>query len=215
MSLHDQRLNVLQRMERGELSMDEAARLLSRLDAGEMIEEEAVQAAETVAEPLPVPEMTVVEPSRDQPEKKHHSRSELWLLPFALGLLLTVSSISWMLQGYTAAGLSWGFWLSFFPLGLGVLMMWFGWEVRQARWFHLRVNQGAGSFPRVIALSFPIPTGLLRWAMRRFGNFQSMQQAQSVAMFMEDLDAAVAKDGPMHILVDDDKDGEHVEIWID
>ena len=36
MNFHDQRLIVLQRMERGELSMDEAARLLSRLDAGQV-----------------------------------------------------------------------------------------------------------------------------------------------------------------------------------
>ena len=120
-----------------------------------------------------------------------------------------------MLQGYSTAGLSWGFWLSFFPMALGVVMMWFGWEVRQARWLHLRVNQGAGNFPRVIAFSFPIPTGLMRWGMQRFGHFQSVQQVQSVATFMEDLDAAVAKDGPMHILVDDDKDGKHVELWID
>ncbi len=214
MSFHDQRLNVLQRMENGELSMDEAARLLSKLDAGQSIEE----TAEPVAEPatLPHPELVVpvVEQPASQPEKTHQ-RSELWLVAFVPGLLLTLSSVSWMLQGYAAAGLSWGFWLSFFPLALGVVMMWFGWEVRRARWLHLRVNQGAGNFPRVIAFSLPIPTGLMRWGMQRFGRFQSVQQVQSVATFMEDLDAAVAKDGPMHILVDDDKDGKHVELWID
>lgn len=214
MNLHEQRLNVLQRMEQGKLSMDEAARLLSRLDAGQSIEETDEPVVEPEPSPLPDLAVPVIEQPTSQPEKTHR-RSELWLLPFVLGLLLTLSSVSWMLQGYTIAGLSWGFWLSFFPLALGVVMMWFGWEVRQARWLHLRVNQKSGKFPKLIAFSFPIPTGLMRWGMQRFGHFQSVQQVQSVATFMEDLDAAVAKDGPMHILVDDDKDGEKVEIWID
>lgn len=237
MSLHDQRLQVLQRMERGELSMEDAARLLSRLDAGEPIEMvglveaievtqtiEDTEAVETIEQPEPLAEIPSppaaerVEPewsaSPAQDEPKHH-RSEWWLLPFVLGLLLTVSAASWMMQGFATAGLGWGFWLSFFPLGLGVAMMWFGWELRKARWLHLRVDQGAGNFPKVIAFSFPLPTGLMRWGMRRFGHFQSVQQAQSVASFMEDLDAAVAKDGPVHILVDGDKDGKRVELWID
>lgn len=210
MSLHDQRLSVLQKMEHGDLSMEEAARLLSRLDAGESI----LLPAAPVVPPQPEPIDIAEPPLANQPEKTHQ-RSELWLLPFVLGILLAVSSVSWMLEGYRSAGLSWGFWLSFFPMGLGVLLMWFAWEVRQARWLHLRIKQTDGSFPKLIAFSFPIPTALMRWGMHRFGKFQSIQQVQSAAEFMEELDAAVAKDGPVHILVDDDKDGKKVEIWID
>ena len=35
-----------------------------------------------------------------------------------------------------------------------------------------------------------------------------------MADFLDEMDQAVATDGPMHIYVDD-RDGERVEIWID
>jgi len=210
MSLRDDRLSILQKLERGDLSKEEAARLLTQLDEEKIPATRALE----VVEPEVISED---EPFRDAstlPEKSH-LRSELWLIPFVLGLLLTVSAAMWMAQGWAAAPFGWGFWLSFFPLALGVGLMWLGWETRKARWLHLRMKQAPGKRPRQIAFSLPLPAGLLRWGMARSRGLSGNEKMQNVAQFVEEMNAAVANDGPMHILVDDDKDGEKVEIWID
>lgn len=212
MSLHDDRLSILQQLERGELSKEDAARLLSRLDAGEVAVPQASLVPAPIEPPVGEPE-AVDEPST--PPEKSHLRSELWLIPFVLGLLLTLSAAVWMAQAWMAAAYSWGFWLSFIPLGLGVGLMWLGWETRRARWLHLRVKQGPGKRPRLIAISLPLPAGLLRWGMARSGRLSDNEKVQNVAQFLDEMNDAVAKDGPMHIFVDDDKDGEKVEIWIE
>ena len=101
------------------------------------------------------------------------SGADWWLLVFIPGLLLVLASANWMTLGFQAAGLSWGFWLSFIPFGLGVLMMWLGWEIHLARWLHLHVHQRNGARPSEINFSFPLPTGLISWGIRRFGHFAS------------------------------------------
>jgi hypothetical protein len=138
----------------------------------------------------------------------------LWLLVFLPGLLLAVAAVSWMNNGLQAAGLGWGFWLSFIPLAIGVMLMWLGWEIRLARWLYLHIQQRPGAHPREIMLSFPLPMGLISWGVRRFGRFNSRIRGQEMGDFLEEVDQAIATDGAMHVLVDD-PDGSKVEIWID
>lgn len=218
MSLHDDRLSILLQLERGELSKEEAARLLSRLDAGGTAELQASLVPAPIEPPVEEPAAEgepefAAEPS--VPPEKSHLRSELWLIPFVLGLLLTLSAAVWMAQGWMAAAFGWGFWLSFIPLAMGVGLIWLGWETRQARWLHLRVRQAPGKRPRLIAISLPLPAGLLRWGMARSSRLSGNDKVQTVAQFIDEMSDAVAKDGPMHIYVDDDKDGDKVEIWIE
>lgn len=214
MSLHEDRLAILQQLERGELSKEEASRLLTLLDSGE-----ASPLTTTPSSPVGTeagePEHESEEVNEQSaPPQRSHLRSELWLIPFVLGLLLTLSAAIWMAQGWAAAAFGWGFWLSFIPLGLGVALMWLGWETRQARWLHLRVRQAPGKRPRLIAFSLPLPAGLLRWGMARSRGLAGNEKMQNVAQFVEEMNDAVAKDGPMHIFVDE-KNGDKVEIWID
>lgn len=138
----------------------------------------------------------------------------LWALPFLLGLFLTLVSINWMYLGLASAGLSWGFWLSFFPLALGILLMWAGWEMRKARWLHLRIRQRPGQRPAVIAISLPLPIGFTRWVVQRVGKFSPQVKGQDMGDFLDEFDQAIATDGPMHVY-EDDEDGEQVEIWIE
>ncbi len=137
-----------------------------------------------------------------------------WLLVFIPGLLLVLASVNWMYSGFLAAGLGWGFWLSFFPFGLGVVLLWLGWEIRRARWLYLRVRQRPGAHPQELRLSFPLPVGLLSWAVRRFGRFAGSVRGSDVGDLLQDLNQSMASDGPIHIFVDDPH-GQQVEIWID
>jgi len=138
----------------------------------------------------------------------------LWVLPFLLGLFLTLFSVNWMYLGWFSAGLSWGFWLSFIPFAVGVLLMWASWEMRLARWLHLRIRQRPGARPQVIAFSVPLPFGLTRWIIQRFGRFTPRVNGQDAAEILDELDQAFATDGPTHVFVDGE-DGQQVEIWIE
>jgi len=239
MDLRQRRIDILRRVETGELSLVDGNRLLLELDQrqaealpGTPVHEQAVSAAPDLQadpqpEAVPAPQ-AAARPAEPQPEvieapqpaeteqltgHKSGWRS-LWLLPFLLGLFLTLISVNWMYLGLATAGLSWGFWLSFFPFALGVLLMWVGWEVNSARWLHVRVRQRPGAHPSELDFSVPLPGGLTRWAIQRFGRFGPRVNGQDVNEFLDEIDQAVATDGAMHVFVDD-PDGEQVEIWIE
>jgi len=184
------------------------------------------EAAETpvVTEEMPAPAQTALEAPIASPEVEAQTATieeppapmwrGWWLLVFVPGFLLLIASVNWMVSGMQAAGLSWGFWLSFIPFTIGVLMLWLGWEIRIARWLHLHVQQKHGSHPHEVMISFPLPTGLVSWGVRRFGHFASPVHGKDIGDFLNEVDQSVASDGPMHIFVDD-PDGDRVEIWVD
>ncbi len=246
MDIKAQRLEILQQVENGEITLEEASRWLAALDRvisknGAHLQADIDRPAD-LPEALPVAANPVVEPAPSgvlippppvaefrstvpdvvEPAQVVGNQAEIhppfwrgwWLIVFIPGLLLLAAAVNWMVQGYLAAGLSWGFWLSFIPFTIGVLMVWLGWEVRIARWFHLHVTQNNKPGPHEITISFPLPVGLVSWGIRRFGHFAGPMRGKDMEGILDELDQAVAKDGPMHIFVDDE-DGDKVEIWID
>lgn len=248
MDIKAQRLEILQQVENGEITLEEASRWLAALDrikskngSQPLIETEipeglpvssAGEKAVVLEKSAPVTELAdsaVIASQPTEPSRAEAVQSRVeaevvtphqpfwrgwWLIIFMPGLLLLVAAVNWMVEGYRAAGLSWGFWLSFIPFIIGVLMMWLGWEVRIARWFHLHVNQKNKPGPHEITISFPLPIGLVSWGIRRFGHFAGPIRGKDMQGVLNELDQAVASDGPMHIFVDDE-DGDQVEIWID
>lgn len=240
LDIRGRRMDILRRVGSGELSLEEGNRLLFELEEGaqggiepapeasstpQAIDPPPGASSQDVSEPVPAQESLSVSQPDPQPaagEAAGGSESSsspsgwqpLWILPFLLGLLLTMVSINWMYLGFAAAGLSWGFWLSFFPLALGVLLMWLGWEARLARWLHLRVRQSPGASPAQFAISLPLPIGLARWAVQHFGRFSPHINGQEVGEFLGEFDQAIATDEPLHIFVSEEN-GQQVEIWID
>ncbi len=244
MDLRLRRIDILRRVESGELDPEDGNRLLLELEereaeaqavpieptkaVGIQAEPDGLSHAALAGEPVqsepassmpPVPESPEGSPDAQPAEDEFQSSKYsgwpgLWVLPFLLGLFLTLFSVSWMYQGWIAAGLSWGFWLSFIPFTIGILLMWAGWEMRLARWLHLRIRQKPGSRPPVIAFSLPLPFGLTRWFVRHFGRFAPHVNGQDASEVIDELDQAFATDDPTHIFVNDE-DGSQVEIWID
>ncbi len=137
-----------------------------------------------------------------------------WLLVFIPGLLLIIAAANWMYEGFMAARLGWGFWLSFIPFILGVGLVWLGWEIRLARWLSIYIRQRPGARPQEIMLSIPLPTGVLKWAMRQVSRHVPQLRGTGVGDFMNEIDQAVAGDSPLQISVGD-RNGGQVEIWMD
>lgn len=241
MDLRQRRLDILRRVESGELSLEEGNRLLFEIEEregeasalGEPVEMAGAHFAtgngnQTGTYETPSAEPTAYSPVEPEPEPapagqpadvesrliKMTGWRGLWVVPFLLGLLLTLVSVNWMVLGFSAAGLSWGFWLSFFPFAIGVLMMWASWQMRLARWLHLRIRQQPGARPQNIAFSLPLPIGLTRWVIRRFGRFSPGMNGQGGVEILEELDQVLAADDLMHVYVDGE-DGQQVEIWVE
>jgi len=193
MSIYERRLGILRRVERGELSVTDGAELLAGLEDGG---DEVIEAAPSAAAPA------------------YRRWEGWWLLPFGLGVVLIALGAWWMYNGYAAAGLSWGFWLSWLPFGLGVLLAAFAWQSRLAPWLHVRVHQRPDEKPEWIVISMPLPLGLAAWGLRTFGGFLPKEvRDQPLDELLLSLSQTIHQGDPLHVQVDDE-DGSQVEVYI-
>ncbi len=229
MTLNEQRLEILRKVERGELSTEDGSRLLEELEMGLPL---------SVGRPRPPCRSPRRAPSRLSqmskssrlPRRRSRTRrpqltdleasrfnfwQKWWLLPFGIGVVLTLLGAYWMYLGFMSAGLGWGFWLSWVPFGLGVVITAAAARSRTARWLHVRVHQdGEDDSPHNVNISFPLPISFGAWVLRTFGhwmpeNFQSQHLDEVLAV----LDKALTKDAPLHVMVNED-DGDQVEVFI-
>ncbi len=240
MDLRLRRMDILRRVESGELNPEDGNRLLLELEERELEQPlEPLPAAGFQAPASGSPQAAVSEgtslgtlPSdppaatgvgtlppvapdvEEKPSPKFSGWRGWWVLPFVLGLLLTLFSVNWMYMGWVSAGLSWGFWLSFIPFALGIVVMWASWQMRFARWLHLHIRQRPGATPQVIAFSVPLPFGLTRWIIRNFGRFAPQVNSQDAVEILDELDEGFMTGDASHIFIDG-ADGQQVEIWIE
>ncbi|HNT53395.1 MAG TPA: hypothetical protein PKG95_01710 [Anaerolineaceae bacterium] len=215
------RLEILRQVERGELTPQEAARLLGLADDPTRLETPQDEAATLMSQETPPPWPEAPEPAADTTPPSAGDDFELgrfkfwrWLsaLPFWFSVALTAMSAYWMYQGWQAARFGWGFFLSWIPLLLGVLGILLFW---QTRWLHLRVRQGQGKRPEVIRISLPLPLTAGAWFLRSFsGVLPADLRDKHLDEMVEGLGKSVSKDDPIHIYVDDEEDGDQVEIYI-
>jgi hypothetical protein len=139
-----------------------------------------------------------------------------WMIPLWVGVGITILGGMLMYWALQASHVGFWFFCATIPFILGVIIMVIGAESRTARWLHLRVHQAPGERPQNIAISFPIPIGLTIWFLRTFryripGLDSIPPNIEDILYTMRD---EMGPDNPVYIHVDDDEDGEHVEIFI-
>lgn len=197
------RLDILKKIESGELSAEEGFRLISEKEQAkatsltDAIGPERLTNAEVVSHPEPPPDF---------------SRWKIWgWTGFGIFLLLTAVSAVWMIQGWVAHPWGWGFWLSWIPFLIGVAGMALMYDTR---WLHIRVHQAAGEKPERVAISMPFPLGFVSWLFRTFPQWIPEKAGGiEIADIIDEMNRGISKDDPLVIQVDDE-DGEHVDIYI-
>jgi hypothetical protein len=116
--------------------------------------------------------------------------------------------LAWQASGF-------GFWFActWLPFFLGVAVMALAWSTRNLPWLHIRVHQKEGERPQRIAISLPLPLGLISWALRTFkhkipetGNVNIDEMVSALKY--------VSPDAPFSVDVNEGKDGERVQIYI-
>jgi hypothetical protein len=218
-----QRSDVLEMIDRGELSAAEGLAIL-----GAMQRESAVQGAEAASAPIPLADAAASEPAPAMPfaedvlppraptPKIPRSFRYAWVAltaaGVALALLFSAIFIGLWTTGWFGAFLSV---LCLSPLTLlGVILATVGLLSARAPWAHVRVDTGEDRWPRRIHLSVPLPLRPVGWLVRAFGRFIPALQRTVVDDVLSALSQADFKREPIVVDVHEGENGERVQIVV-
>jgi hypothetical protein len=203
----EERKKILQMVEDGKISAQDAASLMRALDADPIqMEVEVVQ-----SEAAPAFEVG------DTPEfEEIKSRARRFaMIPLWIGVFVAVLSAWGIYSIQQNAGMNFWFFCLMFPLMLGVFLIALGAGGQSSKWLYVNVDRrDAHDWPRNITLGFPLPLGLTAWFLRNFGhNIRGMGKT-NVDEIIQVLDATGKSGAPFIVNVNDDGDGEHVQVYI-
>jgi hypothetical protein len=205
MTKDESKLEILKKVEDGTLSVEEGSDLLGILD----------HAGKKSAAPEIVRERVEEEPENIEAPKVSGCWKAAWSMILLGGAVLTAFSAFWVYQGFQNNGFGWGFWLSWIPLVLGVLIMIGGWILLESPWLHVRIHSQEEEKNVNIVLSMPIPFGLARWVFKTFGSSMPDEvRNKGIPEMLEEMETTLKKGEPFHVKIDDDKDGSKVEVFI-
>ncbi len=208
----DNEIELLQKVERGELSAVEAARILEEMQA---------RTSGTVNQ---IPETTRDENREDALSYSDTTSGDLrrfgrmtrwWVIPYTAGVLITALGAFWLYLGWNGGQITFGFWLAWIPFLMGVALMALSWRARASHWLHLKIHQKSGRKPERFTLSFPLPLGLVKWANRNFGHhFPPEVRGMDLDDFIDAIEDSVTSENPIYVWVDDEEESQQVEVWI-
>jgi hypothetical protein len=204
----EERKKILQMVEEGKISAEQAASLMRALEA-DADSEEKIEVLETGigsdGERADAPEFE---------EVKARVR-RFAMIPLWIGVLLAVLSAWGIYSLQQSAGLNFWFFCLMIPLLFGVLLITLGAAGQSSRWLYVNVDRrNAQDWPRNITLGFPLPLRLTAWILRNFGhNIRGMKNT-NVDEIIQVLDATGKSGAPLIINANDNEDGEHVQIYI-
>ena len=206
MTKDESKLEILQRVADGTLSVEEGSDLIGILEGAAAVE------PMTVDYESPPP----ADPYQGEPPPRVSGCwKAAWSMILVGGAVLTAFSAYWVYQGYQKSGLGWSFWLSWIPFIIGFFIMLLGWILMESPWLHVRVNsKGEGKSTR-INLTMPLPLKVASWAFRNFGHYMPPEiREKGVGEMIDEVERALKNGQPFQVEVDDEEDGDQVSIYI-
>jgi len=215
----EERKKILQMVEEGKISAEDAAKLMHALDEDgepeaaedeiEVIESKTDSSYESDA---PSGAKRVDAPEFDAIKARARRFS---LIPLWIGVFITVFS-AWIIYSIQQnAGVNFWFYCMTLPLLLGVLLIALGAGGRSSRWIYVDVDRRdvkPGDGPRRITLGFPMPLGFVAWFFETFGhniNGMSKNKVEGIVQMMQ-----ATKDSNEPLMVNVDDDDAHVQVYI-
>ena len=196
---------ILKMVEDGRITPEEAMKLIKALEA------DTVEPVDPVTDEAGEPGfVSGAGPEFEQVKKR--AQRFTWI-PLGLGIALTVLAAYWLFT--LVQNSNYGLWFAcaWFPLLLGVLLLALSTGGLNARWMYVDVQQGSGEWPGHITFGMPLPIGLLGWVLRHFGHY--MHGWGSVdADELLGLLATTTRDEPLVVNVEDEEDGDRVQVYI-
>lgn len=207
-----ERLEILEMIQRGTITAAEGLNLIEALgETQENLEEEYYLAKATLEEDND-PEV-FQKPDHQLNLDDFNKWRKWWIIPFWIGVALTVSGGGLMYWAWSARGIGLGFIFSWIPFLLGIGLAVLGWNSQTGPWLHLRIQQKPGEKPERIAISLPLPIRLFAWSIRTFGDFIPKLDTTGLDEVILALgDSSLSE--PLSIDVNDSNDDEQVKIYI-
>jgi hypothetical protein len=192
----NERMQVLQMIEEGQISAAEGLRRLDALNAA-------------AAEMLPAASQTA-------PEEDLAYWRRWWLLPMAVGTGVVLLGAVLMFAAYQAGGLGFWFLCAGVPFALGVLIMALAAGSRSARWLHVRVRSDPARQGQRhdIALSFPLPIRLTAWLLRLVGPLIPQLKDHGLDELILALAENTSAEAPLYVDVNEGNGGERVQVYL-
>ena len=200
--MSEERRRVLQMLQDGTVSADQAMELLDALDNESEAESDAIY-GEVAYKSEPPPNM--------------NKYRRFWKIPFIISFVILVLLGFWLRSIYLGSegAITFGFiivWTMFMFTGFITLLAFMS---RRSTWLHVRVREKEGTR---IAISLPLPLRLANWGIGIARGFVDEKTRGHLNMASEFINAArdTMRDpdaDPLYIDVDDD-DGDHVEVYI-
>ncbi|MCB2202446.1 hypothetical protein KQH56_00415 [bacterium] len=198
---------VLSMVEQGQISPDDGLKLINAMasDKDDVRQESGGGGANDVydTQPHPIPQEELDRTKR---------LKRWWVLPFGIGLLITILGAVWMFSGYMNNGFGVGFWLAWLPFLIGIFILALSFQSSRSVWVHIRIKQRPGERPERISISLPLPLKLAKWGLTTFGHKVPGLRDQPLDEFNAMLEG-ISPEDPFYVHVNDD-DGEEVEIFI-
>lgn len=212
MTQSNERLEILEMIQQGKISPEEGLKLIEALaESWDAEDQEYLLAREEMLYPPPSTESGDPLPVISSEEMENWRR--WWVIPFWIGVGITVLGGALMYWGWAARGIGLGFIAAWIPFLIGLGIMTLGWNSRTGPWIHLRIRQKPGESPQRISLSFPLPIRFFAWSIKTFSKWvpDLPEGAEEVLLALGDFSPG---DSPLSINVDDEEDGEKVNIYI-
>jgi hypothetical protein len=201
MTVEKERLEILEMIQRGTITAAEGLKLIETLGETQENHEEDID-----------PEI-FQKPDLQLDLDEFNEWRRWWIIPFWIGIALTVSGGGLLYWAWSARGIGLGFFFSWIPFLLGVGLVTLGWNSQTGPWLHLRIQQKPGKKPERIVISLPLPIKLFAWSIRTFGDFIPKLDTTGLDEVILALgDSSLSE--PLSIDVDDSDDDEQVKIYI-
>jgi SHOCT-like protein len=205
----EERKKILQMVQDGRISAEQAASLMRALDA----DADSAEAEVKVVEAGPGSS----DARNDAPEfEEVKSRARRFaMIPLWIGVFIAVLSAWGIYSVQQSAGVNFWFFCLLVPLLLGVLLIALGAGGENSKWLYVNVDRrNAQDWPRNITLGFPLPLGLTAWFLRNFGQYIHGMEKTNVDEIIQILDATGKSGAPLIINANDNEDDEHVQVYI-
>jgi len=205
----EERKKILQMVEEGKISADEAASLMRTLEADEVGADVKVFNAESSSG------FEGGGASAPEFEEVKARALRFAMIPLWTGVVIAVLSAWGIYAIQQSVGVNFWFFCLLFPLMLGVLLIALGTSGPNSKWLYVNVDRRyAHDGPRNITLGFPLPLGLTTWVLRTFGHNIHGMDGVNVDGIVEVLNATGTSDEPFIVNVNDDESGDHVQVYI-
>ncbi len=215
--MDDERSRILQMIEDGQISAAEGLRRIKALRPSAPPDTDYragadSEAADDGVSSLP-PDLTAEVGEKPAPPRWAHWQN-WWLIPVWIGIAITLAGALLMYWAFTVKySFSGWFWLALLLVFVpGVAIMALAATSRNIKWLHIRIKNDRNR--ERLKLSFPIPVTPAAWLLRTFGHRLPVLKETGVDELIMALGETTSPDNPLYVEVDDDEEGERVQVYI-